>query len=473
MTTPTPNQWTIVQRPAGVASRRSEIASMTGWEIRDENDHWRVRTAESYRKQPPTLLTTRHIRANQFDFLGTLAEQPSRLTASTSGVVIEESRRLRNMDTHSSDVARFQLSFCHTPTAQLPDVMRTFFTEAAKRLPQSELLVVDVASQLSARYTLAKFLLTAELAPTQLLGDSLPAGRALATSGIFAAELFTAPALLTLAPYVVGAPASRAYAAGVWLFGQPVRGLTFPTDQLIDTVRPHADRLDGPRQRGAQNSPSVTADQTMAFFTWWTAQVNKVLAVATDPINFADRATSVYSPVKHWQYLASIERLFRDVGETLADIEYNETAQLRAAYDALDTLEGMRHGDFDTLVTPSRAARTLQGLQQDLPPNIAAIAVPVCQRAVDALNKVKDGFTPTSTYYTPTGLVGLPGKKGPMNKTWDQATSLYLRRDRNSAHSFLNMDEWEKVKFPPDRGQRVVTLRGRSLASSVPWFRVG
>ncbi|MEU3349180.1 hypothetical protein ABZ723_30160 [Streptomyces sp. NPDC006700] len=29
------------------------------------------------------------------------------------------------------------------------------------------------------------------------------------------------------------------------------------------------------------------------------------------------------------------------------------------------------------------------------------------------------------------------------------------------------------LKFPPDRGQRVVTLRGRGLASSVPWFRVG
>ncbi|MCX5097126.1 hypothetical protein OOK36_52315 [Streptomyces sp. NBC_00365] len=32
-----------------------------------------------------------------------------------------------------------------------------------------------------------------------------------------------------------------------------------------------------------------------------------------------------------------------------------------------------------------------------------------------------------------------------MNTTWDQATSLYLRRDRNSAHSFLNMEKWEKA----------------------------
>ncbi|MFF3128382.1 hypothetical protein ACFVRD_40290 [Streptomyces sp. NPDC057908] len=170
----------------------------------------------------------------------------------------------------------------------------------------------------------------------------------------------------------------------MWLFGRPVAGLTYPTDQLIDTVRPAAERFDGPGRRRGQNPPTATAtaEQTMAFFTWWTTQVNKVLAVATDPVNFADRNSNVCSPVKHWQYLASIERLFRDVAETLADTEYHETAQLRAAYDALDTLEGMRHGDFDTLVTCSRAARTLQNLRQDLPPDIAAVALPICQRPI-------------------------------------------------------------------------------------------
>lgn len=445
VTSAIPHQWIVVQRPAELAGRRSEIAGMAGWEIRDESGHWRVRTAESYRKQQPTLLTARHIRESQYDFLGTLPEQASHLTASSSGFATEELKRLRDKDTLASEVARFQLGFLHTPTAQLPDVMETFFSEAGKRLPRSELLVVDVASELSVRYNLAKLLITAELAPAQLSGDSLPAGRALTTGGIFTAELFTAPALLALAPYVAGVPASRARGAAVWLFGQPVAGLTFPTDQLIDTVRPPTDRLDGPRQRGGQNPPTATAEQTMAFFTWWTTQVNKILALATDPVNFADRPSNVYSPVKHWQYLASIERLFRDVAETLADTEYHETAQLRAAYDALDTLEGMRHGGFDTLVTPSRAARTLQNLRQDLPPDIAAVALPICQRAVDALDKVKDGFTPTGTYYTPTGLAGLPGKKGPMNTTWDQATSLYLQRDRNSAHSFLTMEKWEKA----------------------------
>ena len=90
VTSAMPTQWIVVQQPAGVTGRRSEIASMAGWEIRDENGHWRVRTAESYRRQPPTLLTARHIRENQFEFLGTLPEQASHLTASVSGIVTGE-----------------------------------------------------------------------------------------------------------------------------------------------------------------------------------------------------------------------------------------------------------------------------------------------------------------------------------------------------------------------------------------------
>ncbi|MEU9261581.1 MULTISPECIES: hypothetical protein [Streptomyces] len=441
----TATQWTLVKRPAQVQGRRTAIAAMVGWEIREEGANWRVRTVESYLKQQPTLLTTRRIQKNQFDFLATLPIQAAHLTAGTRGMVDTELHRLEGTDSLAALVSRFQLVFLETSTSRLPDVMEAFFVEARKNLPASELLVVDVTPELSARYTLARLLLTAELAPGQLRLDELSAGRALATSGIFGAQLFTAPALLTLAPYIVGVPSTRAHAAAVWLFGRPVAGLAFPTSQLVDMVRPTSDRFSGPGQRGGKNPPVVSAEQSTAFFFWWTTQVNKVLAVATDPVNFADRNTNVYSPIWHWQYLASIERLFRDVTETLADTEYHETSQLRSAYDALDTLEGMRMGTFDTLATPSRAARTLEGLRQDLPPDIAAVALPVCQRAVDALGRVRDGFAKNSTYYTPTGLAGLPGKKGPMNKTWDDATSLYLRRDRNSAHSFLNLDEWEKT----------------------------
>jgi len=98
-------QWTLVKRPAQVQGRRTEIAAMVGWEIRDEGVSWRVRTVESYRKQQPTLLTTRHVQKTQFDFLATLPTQTAQLTAGAGGTVDAELRRLESMDSLAASLS--------------------------------------------------------------------------------------------------------------------------------------------------------------------------------------------------------------------------------------------------------------------------------------------------------------------------------------------------------------------------------
>jgi hypothetical protein len=379
--------------PTWVPGRRSEIAQSVGWEIREENGTWRVRTSEAYRQQAPRLLTSRLIGTGQFGLLSSLPLQADELTAGNQPMVSEALARVQQQDAVVAEIAEFQLTFLQTPTSQLPAALESLFVKLVARLPASELIVVDLAPELSARYTLAKLLLTADIAPDQLNQATLPTGQALATGGIFGAHLFIAPALLALAPYVFGVESARMRAAGVWLFGAAVAGLTWPSNQIIDAVRPLEGRFTGPRQREGR-PPTVSADQLKAFFSWWVSQVNKVLSIATDPLNFVDTRTGEYDPAANWQYLASIERLFRDVAESLAATEGNETAQFRAAYDALDTLHGMRHRDFDDAVTPSIASKTLLRLKQDLAPDIAAVALPTCSRAVAALDQVKDGFTP-------------------------------------------------------------------------------
>ncbi|MFE3106858.1 hypothetical protein [Kitasatospora indigofera] len=401
-----------------------------------------MRTREAYHHQTPHLLTSRHIPSGQYAFLATLPEYSANLTALTEQWTEGGLRSLRTQDTFASKVMQFQLLSMRTPSARLPHEMGTFFAAATDFLPASELLVLDLAPQLSARYTFAKLLLNAQFAPAQLNADRLLAGSSLARSVLLGAHLFIAPALLVLAPYLYGVHSSRQHAATVWLFGTPVAGLTRPSNRIIDAVRPTEERFTGPRRSCSTAAPTVRGEQCKAFFTWWTSQVDKVLAVATDPVNF--RGTDgLYTPSAHWQYLASIERLFRDVAEVFSFTEDNETARLRAAYDALDTLGGMGHSGFDTAVTPTYAAKSLNRLENALAPDIAALALPPCRRAVEALHQVKDGFLPTSAYHTPNGLAGLPGKPTPLS--WDRATILYLRRDRNSAHSFLNLDDWEKA----------------------------
>ncbi|MCW2900859.1 MAG: hypothetical protein JWO67_3124 [Streptosporangiaceae bacterium] len=438
--------WITVDPPAAVIPRRDELAALAGWEIRNSADRWRIRTRESYLQQRPTLLTTRWIGSAGFEHLTSLPAQPPEVSAQPSILIDAALPGLQSDDNMPSLVAEFQLLFLRTPTHELPRAMKRFFDRrATAKMPGSELLTVDVAPELSGRYTAAKFLLTAQVAPSQLTeGTHLPAGQALATSYALGAQVFTAPALLALAPYVYGVPGVRARAAAVWLFGQAVPGLQWPGSNLVEALGTSDDRFTGPRQRNNRTPPAATPEQLKQFVTWWVGQVNKILAVASEPLNFPD-ASGMYDPLRHWQFLASIERLFRDVAEVLVHTEHNETARLRAAYDALDTLHGMGRGGFDALVRPSRAAKALRRLEQDLGPSIAAVALPACRRAVTAMDAVKDGFIRTSRHYTPNGLADLPGKTGPVTKTWDEATALYLRRDRNSAHSFLGLEDWEKA----------------------------
>jgi hypothetical protein len=353
--------------------------------------------------------------------------------------------RLNKEEGLPSRVAEFQLRFQTTATEELAAAMRAFFVERALPvLPDSRLLVVDMDQMLVSRYTLVRKLVSAEIDPSVMNGPGFSAGRALATSGIYGADALLAPALNILAPYVYAVPSARSRAAAAWIFGTSKPGAEWPSNQLIDSLKITGDRFTGTKLRTDQNRPTVTGEQMAAFLTWWTGRVDELLAIATNPARFPGSGSAFYDPGRHWRYLASIERLFRDVGEAMQFTERGETARLRAVYDALDTLDGLRLGGFDACVNPANAGKALDYLRQKLPADVAAVALPVCQRGLDALNQVRNGFL-LGRYRGANGLVGLPGKKGPIDLDWDKATAAYLRQDRNSAHSFMNFDPDERA----------------------------
>ncbi|WP_327691110.1 hypothetical protein OG870_17445 [Streptomyces sp. NBC_00461] len=438
--------WIPFEPPAPLTPSITAYLSVAGWQHRRDGAVYRLRTQESYTRQTPVLLDARHIPArgtDAFGHLASLSEQPPSWAPPAEAL-----RRLHEQDDLPARAAEFQLNFLTTRPDGLPHAMRTFFADrAVPAFPDSQLLVVAMAQELASRYALVRGLVSLENDPTIALGNGheLPAGRALATSGIFGAQSYLGAALNVLAPYVYAVPAPRMRAVGIWVFGDLTPGATWPSNQLVDALKISDDRFTGPSLRGGQNRPNLTSSQLHTFLTWWIARVNDVLALATDPARFfLDKSTPTYDPGLHWQYLASIERVLRDVAETMLDSEQNETARLRAAYDALDAMEGMKLVGFDAAVTPSNARKAYDWLNQQLPADVAAVALPACLRGVEALDRVKDGFSP-GRYVGTDGLVNLPGKNGPVKRSWDGATAGYLRLDRNSAHSFLNQTAEQKA----------------------------
>jgi hypothetical protein len=439
--------WISYQPAAPLAPAVAGFLSSAGWRQRRDGAGIALRTEESYTRNTPVLITARLISGTGREAFSHLASLPDQMPEMTRLMepFAERVKKLSTVDDLPSRVAEFRFRFPAAAPGELVETMRAFFADRAiPHFPGSKLLIVDMAQELITRYTMIRVLISSENNSAVLTTQGFPAGRALATSGVFGAQSFLLPALGALAPYVFGVSAARARATGVWLFGEVVPGAVWPSNQIIDSLKLSDARFTGPRLREGNNPPSVTADQLETFLTWWTTRVNEVLAIATDPTRFPQRGAGTYDPGRHWQYLASIERLFRDVGEVMLETEMNETAQLRASYDALDTLEGMRLGDFAPAVTPRNAHKALDWLDQHLPADVAAVALPACRRGVEALDQVKNGFT--GRYVGSSGLIGLPTKNGQtVDRGWDSATAGYLRLDRNSAHSYMNLDPEDRA----------------------------
>lgn len=119
----------------------------------------------------------------------------------------------------------------------------------------------------------------------------------------------------------------------------------------------------------------------------------------------------------------------------------SHSVALRAAYDALDCLEGMGWNAFDNATNPRKVRKVLERLRETLPSPVAEVTLPLCERAARALEEVRDGFITRSRHYSTDGLIEMPGKGGPQNISWDKAVQMYIRLDRNSAHSFGKIEE--------------------------------
>lgn len=262
---------------------------------------------------------------------------------------------------------------------------------------------------------------------------------------------FLAPSIATLAPFVTGVMSARAYANVIWLFGQPLAGSAHPTDELLAAIGQDHARFT--RRRRGKERPEATASDALAAIQWWVSKTNLLFSIMTDITLFVD-AQGGYEPVRHAAFLISVERLFTDVLEVLTNTGRNEGAKLRAAYDALDCIDGLRLGllpgmkkpTFADLTSTTKVARAVDDLERSLPSGVGAVVLPKCIEARDALEHVKEGFF-LERHVGADGLVDVPVAGGGTREVlWDEAIRNYIRIDRNSAHSLLK--EIDPVREP-------------------------
>jgi hypothetical protein len=445
--------WAKVALPSIFKLGLESLADRCGWQLKNVQGSYCVRTDESYhRVSEPALLSlhdlidpapSRREHPGGFAVLDTVPDQAGLLGESIDPLIDHELARHQQDGGLGAAVATFSLTYTVCSSSVVADQVRELRRELVPAVDdESSLHVVRLAARLNWRAAAVRTLLAGDITPGAFeSADGQFAGfrsaQGLLAGMTYGAVPYLAPALLPAAPYVNGVMATRVGANLIWLFEHPLAGRMRPTDELLEALADTLGRFH-PRDgvpKAVYKRPTYGRQGSLTFLAWWIRRLNVLFGIATDVGRFVDSAGQ-YEPRRHFAFLLSLERLFASVHQTLTETGRNETMRLSTAYDALDCLDGMGVSDFGSMTTPSSARATLERLRSELPSDVAEVALPRCEAAVRALEGVKDGFFLPGVA-TVEGLKGVPGL-GASVLGWDKATRDYLRIDRNSAHSFVN-----------------------------------
>lgn len=237
-------------------------------------------------------------------------------------------------------------------------------------------------------------------------------------------------AMLVCAPWVWGLASNRAGGAVAVLFGQPVAGIESSPAELVDVMKPQIATHERPQ---ALSLPNVDASAFAPFFRWWVERLNAVWGAVLDPARFRDE-DGFHDPRAHFGAVLSLYRLFGSLLAILAGTRREEFGRRVLLFQTLDLLEGLRFGDFKTLLTRRRAREALSRVE-----SIDALgpAIPKCREAMQALEQVADGF-----YLHERRADDRLRVRRKQSGDWDEisldeAVASYIRVLRNSTHSFM------------------------------------
>jgi hypothetical protein len=339
---------------------------------------------------------------------------------------------VRNPTSPTDAFVSFRLQFLTVPDRDLAAFTREFYSQLSEQLGESSLWLVEFQPALRWRIAAVRMLFGAKehpelLAQTHAGGPRLPTPMALLPSLGFGFDAFVEPALLPTSPWILGMNGIRADGQVIVMFGDSQPGFTGKqANDPLDILR---GRSPVTRSWSRPNFPAAAAQ---AWIAWWIGAINHLLGKALDLANFTNPNGS-YDPGLHLGVLATIERLFAIVQTILADA-HRPHDRVRRMFDVIDLLDGLSFGSWESLLRPDRVRRQLEILQETLPANVHAIALPRCVAAVEQLSEFSEGFQPR----TSDGKLRARSPSGePIDITVDAATHTYLRLIRNSGtHSF-------------------------------------
>lgn len=241
--------------------------------------------------------------------------------------------------------------------------------------------------------------------------------------GFLLLDAYTAPLLGAMTPAVWAVPAHKGYGPVILSLGRGAAGATGEARELIQNLGGGH----GPDE--VVEWPDLAQGAPWAAVDWWAGALNALMSIFTDLSTFND-THGHYNAARHLQSLLTLEQLFRRV-HSIQLTHRDRHARRVLLFTVLDTLESLTGRNLETLCTLSHAQHALERLRTRTPVASQQILLPSAERAVNALERVQEGFFMS----LPDGTVPIAFEVGqPKPVSRERAAAMYIKTLRDATH---------------------------------------
>lgn len=434
-------RWAQIYWPEDFQGIPRNLAEQAGFVVRTEGDHQRLTTVSQYDGTSEDLLAPGEVVSPEMDNPGvaTISQWDS-LPETLEDTDRRLNDRVARLLHTEEDIQPTLEEFCYAATLLFmvsnDHEFRQWFSEGLRSslrrsLADYRICLFTTSGQVHARLAWIRALFSAAHAREWLQPgeqfEGFNAMRGLSGSAFQGSTTLMHPLLAAHSPWMFGSAASRVpNGLAVLLFGEVVPGrhsLLVP-DLLTDLATNY---LTGDDIIVAPATPKIELQDAVAATTWWAEGLSRLMSTLLDPTLFI-RKGGWYDPADHYGHLISFDRLVSSVIATLTHAGTDEYTRRIHLFEALDLLEGMGLGDYQTNLNPTRLEAQLEQLRSSIPQGVQTVVLPRCQKAVEALTSFRQGFHPNRIG---DGRLTVLGQQA---ISLDNAASQYLRHIRNAGH---------------------------------------
>jgi hypothetical protein len=179
--------------------------------------------------------------------------------------------------------------------------------------------------------------------------------------------------------------------------------------------------------------------------TWWTNRLNQMFGYLCDPTVFSNR-NGIYDPYEHQHWLLTFGQVF-SLTTALQTSSRNHAVQRALMNTLLDTYsDRIADRRFDQLCTYNTAKATADRVRAKMPDDVAAILMPLADRAVESLLRVQEGFFFREQRGDRNVVVRIPGSERGHHREPQRAAAMLLKLYRNATHGFGGMRQPQSEK---------------------------